>query len=51
MLGGLLIGIAESFITGYVSSQFTNLLVFALLIIVMLVRPSGLLGQVQLQKV
>ena len=51
MLGGLLIGIAESFITGYISSTFTNLLVFALLIIVMLVRPSGLLGQVQLQKV
>ena len=51
MLGGLLIGIAESFVTGYVSSTFTNLLVFALLIIVMLVRPSGLLGQVQLQKV
>ncbi len=51
MLGGLLIGIAESFITGYISSAFMNLLVFALLIAVMLVRPSGLLGQVQLQKV
>jgi branched-chain amino acid transport system permease protein len=51
MLGGLLIGIAESFVTGYLSSTFTNLLVFALLIIVMLVRPSGLLGQAQLQKV
>jgi len=51
MLGGLLIGMAESFITGYVSSTFTNLLVFGLLIAVMLVRPSGLLGQVQLQKV
>jgi branched-chain amino acid transport system permease protein len=51
MLGGLLIGIAESMITGYISSTFTNLLVFALLIVVMLVRPSGLLGQAQLQKV
>jgi branched-chain amino acid transport system permease protein len=51
MLGGLLIGIAESFITGYVSSLYSDLLVFALLIVVMLVRPSGLLGQVQLQKV
>jgi len=51
MLGGLLIGIAESFITGYISSTFTNLLVFGLLIVVMLVRPSGLLGRVQLQKV
>ena len=51
MLGGLLIGVAESFITGYVSSTYTNLLVFALLIAVMLIRPSGLLGQAQLQKV
>jgi branched-chain amino acid transport system permease protein len=51
MLGGLLIGIAESFITGYISSLYSDLLVFALLIVVMLVRPSGLLGQVQLQKV
>jgi len=51
MLGGLLIGLAESFITGYISSTYTNLLVFAFLIVVMLVRPSGLLGQAQLQKV
>jgi branched-chain amino acid transport system permease protein len=51
MLGGLLIGLAESFVTGYISSTYTNLIVFGLLIVVMLVRPSGLLGQVQLQKV
>jgi branched-chain amino acid transport system permease protein len=51
MLGGLLLGVAESFITGYISSTYTNLLVFALLIAVMLVRPSGLLGRAQLQKV
>ncbi|HUJ06818.1 MAG TPA: branched-chain amino acid ABC transporter permease [Streptosporangiaceae bacterium] len=51
MLGGLLIGIAESFITGYLSSTYTNLFVFALLILVMLVRPSGLFGRAQLQKV
>ena len=51
MLGGLLIGLAESFTIGYISSTYSNLLVFALLIVVMLVRPSGLLGQAQLQKV
>jgi len=51
VLGGLLIGIAESMITGYVSSTFTNLIVFGILIAVMLLRPSGLLGRVQLQKV
>jgi len=51
MLGGLVIGLAESFVTGYLSSTFTNLIVFGLLIVVMLIRPSGLLGRVQLQKV
>ncbi|MGH3287560.1 MAG: branched-chain amino acid ABC transporter permease, partial [Streptosporangiaceae bacterium] len=51
MLGGLLIGLAESFVTGYISSTYSNLIVFGLLIVVMLVRPSGLLGRVQLQKV
>jgi branched-chain amino acid transport system permease protein len=51
MLGGLLIGVAESFITGYVSSTYTNLIVFGVLIAVMVVRPTGLLGRPQLQKV
>ncbi|MBV9337277.1 MAG: branched-chain amino acid ABC transporter permease [Solirubrobacterales bacterium] len=51
MLGGFLIGIAEAFITGYVSSTYTNLIVFGILIAFMILRPSGLLGRVQLQKV
>jgi branched-chain amino acid transport system permease protein len=51
VLGGLLIGLAESFVTGYISSTYTNLIVFGILIAVMLLRPSGLLGHVQLQKV
>jgi branched-chain amino acid transport system permease protein len=51
VLGGFVIGVAESMITGYISSTYTNLLVFGILIVVMLVRPSGLLGRVQLQKV
>jgi branched-chain amino acid transport system permease protein len=51
VLGGLLIGLAESFITGYISSTYTNLIVFGILIVVLLVRPSGLLGRVALQKV
>jgi branched-chain amino acid transport system permease protein len=51
MLGGLVIGVAESMVTGYISSTYTNLIVFGILIAVMLVRPTGLLGRVQLQKV
>jgi branched-chain amino acid transport system permease protein len=51
MLGGLLIGLAESFSAAYISSTFQDLIVFSLLIVVMLVRPRGLLGRAELQKV
>jgi branched-chain amino acid transport system permease protein len=51
VLGGLLIGLAESFATGYISSTFEQAIVFALLITVMLVRPNGLLGHAAVQKV
>ena len=51
VLGGILIGLAESFATGYLSSTFQQAIVFALLIVVMLVRPSGLLGRAAVQKV
>src|SRR5439155_11460140 len=51
MLGGLVIGLAESFVTGYISATYSNLIGFGILIAVMLVLPSGLLGRAQLQKV
>jgi len=51
MLGGLLIGLAESYTTFYISSTFQNLWVFGLLIVVLLVRPAGLLGKPEVVKV
>src|SRR6266478_6574099 len=51
VVGGMFIGVAESFVTGYISSTYSNLIVFGILIVVMLLRPSGLLGRAQLQKV
>jgi len=51
VLGGLLIGLAEAFSIGYISSTFSQAIVFAILIAVMLVRPSGLLGRAAVQKV
>jgi branched-chain amino acid transport system permease protein len=53
MLGGYLIGLTESFATGYFpgGSTYHNLYVFALLIVVFLIRPSGLLGSPVIQKV
>jgi branched-chain amino acid transport system permease protein len=51
MLGGLLIGFAEAFSASYISSTFQNLIVFGILIVVLLVRPSGLLGSPSITKV
>ncbi|HSC92598.1 MAG TPA: branched-chain amino acid ABC transporter permease [Gaiellaceae bacterium] len=51
MLGGLLIGLAEAYTAGYWTSTFQDLVVFSLLIVVMLVRPRGLLGRADIQKV
>jgi branched-chain amino acid transport system permease protein len=51
MLGGLLVGLTESFAGGYLGGQWSDLTVFAILIVVLLVRPSGLLGARDIQKV
>ncbi len=51
VVGGLAIGLAESFTIGYVSSTFSDAIVFVILIGVMIARPSGLLGRAAVQKV
>ena len=51
MIGGFIIGIAEALIKRYVSSAMADAIVFALLIIVLLVKPSGLLGRNEREKV
>jgi branched-chain amino acid transport system permease protein len=51
VLGGLLIGIAETFTVGYLSSGFSDLIVFSVLIVFMLFRSTGIRGVPILQKV
>ena len=51
MLGGLLVGLAESFAGGYLGGRWADLTVFGILILVLLIRPSGLLGTRAIQKV
>jgi branched-chain amino acid transport system permease protein len=45
VLGGLVLGVAESLAGGYVTIQFKNTLAFLIIIVVLLVRPEGLLGR------
>jgi branched-chain amino acid transport system permease protein len=51
VVGGLAIGLAEAFTIGFLSSTFSDAIVFVLLIAVMILRPSGLLGRAAVQKV
>ena len=45
MLGGILLGVIEIFAKAYISTQLSDAVVFAVLIIVLLVKPTGLLGK------
>ena len=51
MLGGLLVGLVESWARGYLNGNVADLVVFGILIGIMLIRPTGLLGTPALQKV
>ena len=51
MLGGLRLGLSEQFVAGYLSTTFRDAIAFAILIVILLVRPSGLLGRRVVEKV
>jgi len=50
-LGGLIIGLTETFVTGYISPTFRDAIAFAILILILLFRPSGILGRQEAEKV
>jgi branched-chain amino acid transport system permease protein len=45
ILGGIILGVAESLAGGYISVAFKNSLAFLIIIVILLVRPEGLLGE------
>jgi branched-chain amino acid transport system permease protein len=51
VLGGLLIGTSEVMVVGYLSSTYREAIAFAILILVLILRPQGLLGRVHKEKV
>ena len=51
MVGGLLLGIIEILSRAYISTELADAIVFAVLIVVLLVRPTGLLGKQVREKV
>nr|WP_265332090.1 branched-chain amino acid ABC transporter permease LivH [Candidatus Magnetaquicoccus inordinatus] len=51
MLGGVVLGLAESFFAGFVNSDYKDVFAFSLLILFLIFRPSGFLGVPEVEKV
>ena len=51
MIGGLILGIAEALSSAYLSTEYKDVVSFALLILVLLVMPTGILGRPEVEKV
>ncbi len=51
MLGGLLLGMVEAFWSGYFTVEYKDVAAFGILILVLIFRPSGLLGRPEIEKV
>jgi branched-chain amino acid transport system permease protein len=51
MLGGLLIGLIEAFWSGYFSLEYKDVAAFSVLVLVLIFRPTGLLGRPEVEKV
>ncbi|MNR66765.1 High-affinity branched-chain amino acid transport system permease protein LivH [compost metagenome] len=51
MLGGILLGLVETFAAAYLPAEYKDIVAFALLILILLFRPTGLLGKTNIEKV
>ena len=51
MLGGLLIGLIEAFWSGYFTTEYKDVAAFSILVVVLIFRPTGLLGRPEVEKV
>jgi len=51
VLGSFILGLTESYATGYVSSDYEDVFAFSLLVLILIFKPSGLLGKASVEKV
>ena len=51
VLGGLVLGLSEAFAAGYISSAYEDVFAFGVLVLILILRPAGLLGRAVKQKV
>lgn len=51
LIGAAILGLSETYVAGYISSTYRDALAFVILILVLLIKPSGLLGKARIEKV
>lgn len=51
VFGGMIIGLAETFVSGYISSTYRDAIAFGILILILLIKPTGLMGKKEIEKV
>jgi len=51
VVGGIILGVIEALVSGFISSTFRDAAAFAILILVLLIKPSGLFGKNTNEKV
>ncbi|MGN7613011.1 ABC transporter permease subunit [Magnetococcales bacterium HHB-1] len=51
MLGGLILGLSESIFSGFINTDYKDVFAFSILVLVLIFRPSGLLGKPEVEKV
>ncbi len=51
VIGSLILGLTESFATGYISSDYEDVFAFSLLVLILIFKPSGILGKAETKKV
>lgn len=50
-IGGMIIGLLETFVTGYISPTYRDAIAFGILILILLFKPTGILGKKEIEKV
>jgi len=50
-IGGMIIGLLETFVTGYISPAYRDAIAFGILILILMFKPTGILGKKEIEKV
>jgi branched-chain amino acid transport system permease protein len=50
LIGGMILGISENIISVYVSSSYRDSIMFLILIVILLIKPTGIMGKVEQEK-